>query len=80
MKKVLICVLCFMMLITSIGGTAFAEQTDATVTDDKTAEIKESIKDEVTLLTKVGVLALSEQYDPNSIVTEPNLPLIPRRQ
>ena len=58
-----------MMLITSIGGTAFAEQTDATVTDDKTAEIKESIKDEVTLLTKVGVLALSEQYDPNSIVT-----------
>lgn len=58
-----------MMLITSVGGTAFAEQTDATVTDDKTAEIKESIKDEVTLLTKVGVLALSEQYDPNSIVT-----------
>ena len=58
-----------MMLITSIGGTAYAEQTDATVTDDKTAEIKESIKDEVTLLTKVGVLALSEQYDPTGIVT-----------
>ena len=67
MKKILICALCFIMLITPINGMVFADRGGEMA--DNMSEIKDSIKDEVALLTKAGVIALSEQYDPNEIVT-----------
>ena len=67
MKKILICALCFIMLIMPINGMVFADRGGETA--DNMSEIKDSIKDEVALLTKAGVIALSEQYDPNEIVT-----------
>ena len=69
MKKVLICALCFIMLIVPMNGMIFADRSDESETADNTSEIKDSIKDEVALLTKAGVIALSKQYNPNSIVT-----------
>ena len=56
------------MLITPINGMVFADRSDETAADN-TSEIKDSIKDEVALLTKAGVITLSKQYNPNSIVT-----------
>ena len=55
------------MLIAPINGMVFADRGGETA--DNMSEIKDSIKDEVALLTKAGVIALSEQYDPNEIVT-----------
>ena len=70
MKKFLSCVLCIVMALSSVTGIVFADNESEAVTNaDKQEELRNSIREDVYLLTKTGVVELSEQYDPTTVVT-----------
>ena len=58
------------MALSSVTGIVFADNESEAVTNaDKQEELRNSIREEVYLLTKTGVVELSEQYDPTTVVT-----------
>lgn len=58
------------MAFSSVTGIVFADENGEDVLNaNNQEEIKDSIREEVYLLTKAGVIELSEQYDPTTVVT-----------
>lgn len=70
MKKFLSCVLCLVMALSSVTGIVFADnESEAVAATENKEERRNSLREEVYVLTKAGVVELSEQYDPDSVVT-----------
>ncbi len=58
------------MALSSVTGIVFADnESEAVAATENKEERRNSIREEVYLLTKTGVVELSEQYDPTTVVT-----------
>ncbi len=58
------------MALSSVTDIVLADENGESVSNaNNQEEIKDSIREEVYLLTKAGVIELSEQYDPTTVVT-----------
>lgn len=58
------------MALSSVTGIVFADnESEAVAATENKEERRNSLREEVYVLTKAGVVELSEQYDPDSVVT-----------